>query len=96
MPRRQRFTAKITTSAGKDEVRGWEQGPGNSIIMKINVTDAPDKGKANKAVISLLAAYWGIPKSAISIVRGHTNRVKILEIQGVDIDITHIPGTGKN
>lgn len=38
------------------------------------------EGKANRAIIELLAGYFSIPKSAIRIVRGQTSRKKLVEI----------------
>lgn len=37
-------------------------------------------GKANDGLIDLLASYFDVPKSAISIVRGHRSRRKIVEL----------------
>jgi len=37
-------------------------------------------GKANLAVIELMARYFAIPKSRITIIRGHTSRRKIIEL----------------
>lgn len=37
-------------------------------------------GKANAAVIKLLADYYDVPKSRVVIVHGHTSRTKIIEI----------------
>jgi uncharacterized protein YggU (UPF0235/DUF167 family) len=37
-------------------------------------------GKANEAVIDLLADYFGIAKSAVKIIRGHSSRHKLLEV----------------
>lgn len=47
---------------------------------KIWVNAPPEDGKANKAVIELLADYLEISKSKINIVGGLTNRNKIVEI----------------
>ena len=42
----------------------------------------PDKGKANAAVVALLARALGVPKSAVSVVSGETSRLKTLAIAG--------------
>lgn len=43
--------------------------------------DAPAKeGKANARLIELLAEYFTIPKAQVTIVTGHTSRVKIVNI----------------
>ena len=39
-------------------------------------------GEANKAVVKVLAKYFGVAKSRVEIVRGEKSRVKIVEIQG--------------
>ncbi|WP_243444750.1 DUF167 domain-containing protein [Sphingosinicella humi] len=48
--------------------------------VRVYVTAPPDKGKANKAVIALVAKALGIPKSAVELVRGETSRDKLLKI----------------
>ncbi len=47
---------------------------------KVWLTAAPEKGKANKALIDLLAKDLGIAKSRIEIKYGKTAKVKTLEI----------------
>ena len=38
-------------------------------------------GAANDALVRLLAAHFGVPRSAVSIIRGHTSRVKHVRIE---------------
>ena len=40
----------------------------------------PQEGKANKALIELLANYFSVPKSSVRIVRGQTGRKKLIEV----------------
>jgi len=47
---------------------------------EVRVTAPPEKGKANEKVIELMAEYLGVPKSRISILKGHMYKEKILEI----------------
>ena len=49
----------------------------------VRVKEPPKEGKANKAVITLLAAFYNVPRSNISIVSGSGARKKVIEIQGV-------------
>ncbi len=51
-------------------------------MLKISVSAAPDKGKANDAVIKLLAKEWRVPKTSISVASGATDRRKTLHIAG--------------
>ena len=46
----------------------------------VSVHAPATEGKANRAVIELLAGYFKLPKSAIRIVRGETARRKLIEI----------------
>ncbi len=40
----------------------------------------PQEGKANKALIELLANYFSVPKSSVRIIRGQTSRKKLIEV----------------
>jgi uncharacterized protein (TIGR00251 family) len=50
--------------------------------LKAQVTAPAEDGKANAAVIELLAATWKLPKSAFAVIRGATSRDKVLSIAG--------------
>ena len=51
--------------------------------LKLAVTAAPEKGKANKAVIELLADTLHINESSIHIISGESSRDKRLMIEGL-------------
>jgi len=51
---------------------------------KVRVTAAPERGKANDAVVRLVAATVGLPRAAVRIVSGHATREKTVEIDGAD------------
>ena len=46
----------------------------------VRVKDVPKEGKANRAVIRLLAKHFGIPESQLRISRGLTSRNKVIQI----------------
>ena len=50
--------------------------------LKAQVTAPAEDGKANAAVIELLAATWKLPKSAFAVTRGTTSRDKVISIAG--------------
>lgn len=50
--------------------------------LKAAVTAAPEDGKANVAVVALLAEAWRLPKSTFEVVRGAAGRDKTLSIAG--------------
>ena len=58
--------------------------------LKIAVTAPADKGKANEAVIALVAAAFRVPKSAVSVIAGTTDRSKLLRIDGDPLALSDI------
>lgn len=52
--------------------------------LKVAVTAAPEKGKANEAVLKVLQKQLGIKRSALEILGGHTSRNKRVLVRGVD------------
>ncbi|MBI4225239.1 MAG: DUF167 domain-containing protein [Candidatus Sungbacteria bacterium] len=46
----------------------------------VAVKEPPVQGKANRAIIKALAAYFNVPAWRVSIVSGHTSRQKVIEI----------------
>lgn len=49
--------------------------------LKVKLTSPPDKGKANKQLVEVLAKHYEISKSKIKILKGQTSRNKILEVE---------------
>ncbi len=83
MPESTQILVKLTPKASKNAILGLEKNLLAESVLKVNITAVPEKGKANKALIELLAKHLGIPKSHISIIRGAKNRLKTIEIQGI-------------
>ena len=48
--------------------------------LKIAVKSVPEKGKANKELLNFLAKTLGLPKSALSLTSGQTDRYKKIAI----------------
>lgn len=71
-----RITICVLPRSSKNEIVG--ELPNGTI--KIKTTAAPVDGAANKAVIKLLADYFGVKKSAVTIVCGLTSKTKIVEV----------------
>ena len=55
-------------------------------LLRVAVTAAPEKGKANKAIVSVLSDALKIPKSSIELVSGDTSSQKRFLIAGVDAE----------
>jgi uncharacterized protein (TIGR00251 family) len=73
---------RVTPNAGADRIDGTELRDDGSAVLRVRVKAAPDKGKANAAVIALLAKALGVPKSALTLVSGDTARLKTIAIEG--------------
>ncbi len=73
---------RVTPNAGADRIDGPEQRDDGTTVLRLRVKAVPDKGKANAAVIALLAKATGVPKSAVTLVSGDTARLKTLHIAG--------------
>ena len=50
---------------------------------KVRVAAAPERGRANEAVLRLLAEALRVPRDAVTLVSGHTGRDKIVELTGL-------------
>ena len=68
---------KVFPDSKKDEIIQKDE---NS--FEVSVREKPIMGKANKAVLSLLASFLKIPKHNIKLVKGAEKRNKIFEILG--------------
>jgi len=77
-----RLRLKVTPKAKHVAVGGLQAEVDGGVALKVAVTAAPEDGKANAAVIALLAKEWGVAKTAISVVAGATDRRKLVEIRG--------------
>jgi len=69
---------RVQPKASANKILGEHAG-----ALKVSVTAAPEKGKANAAVIALLSKELRVPKSWIEITRGETTRIKTLRIRGL-------------
>ena len=75
------LSVRAQAGARRDEVRGEHDG-----ALKVAVTQAPEKGKANKAIAELLAKYLQLRKSQVELVSGETNSQKRFLIRGMSPD----------
>lgn len=73
------FSLRVSPGASRARILGEHAG-----ALKISVSAAPEKGKANKAVVEFLAGVLGVKKSDISVVSGETSRDKRIAVRGLD------------
>ena len=55
-------------------------------MVKIKVSAAPEKGKANKCLLDFLAKQLGVKKNAVKIVSGDSNPVKGVQVLGISVE----------
>jgi uncharacterized protein YggU (UPF0235/DUF167 family) len=69
------FTVRVTPRASANTVAGERDG-----VLLVRVTAPPVEGKANDAVVSLLAEALDLPRSAVRVTRGAAARTKGISI----------------
>jgi len=72
------FSVKVVPGSSKTAVCGLLDG-----IIKIKISAAPEKGKANKCLLEFLAKQLGVKKNAVRIISGKTNPIKHIQVQGL-------------
>lgn len=75
------FHVKAHAGARRDGVSGVHDG-----MLKVEVTTAPEKGKANKAIAKLLAKQLAVPPGDLELLSGETNSRKRFGLRKVPPD----------
>lgn len=70
-----KYTIKVIPKSSQNQI--VEQ---KDDFLKIKLKAIPEKGKANDELIKFLSKHFKIPKSNINIIKGQTNKNKIIEI----------------
>ena len=70
---------KVQPKASANKIAGFRDG-----ILVVRVTAPPEKGRANAAVIALLADALGVAKTSVRITRGHNSREKLVAVDGLE------------
>ena len=73
---------RLTPKASRQRIGGTFTDAAGARWLQASVTAPPDKGKANAALIALLASHLKVPTSSILLETGDTNRLKRLRISG--------------
>lgn len=82
-----RVFLRVTPGANSNEISGLWTGADGEQRLAVKVTAAPDKGKANAAVIKLLAKALALPKSSLTVASGETSRLKTIAIVPAGTDL---------
>jgi len=73
------LSVHVVPGAARNEIIGVEGG-----TLKVRVAAPPVKGKANQALVKLLAKTLGLRKSQVEIVSGHRARRKMVKVEGME------------
>jgi uncharacterized protein (TIGR00251 family) len=75
------FVAKVVPGSSKTAVCGLLDG-----MVKIKISAAPEKGKANRCLLEFLAKKLGVKKNAVSIISGQTSPIKDVQVLGISAE----------
>jgi uncharacterized protein (TIGR00251 family) len=70
---------KAIPNAPRSEVVGWL-----GDALKVKVHAPPLEGRANEELCRFLAATLGLPRRAVTVLRGDTSRQKLVRLEGLD------------
>ena len=73
---------RVTPRGGRDAVEGIVELADGRRALKVRVSVAPEDGKANAALVRLLAKTLGVPAAKVELVSGAAARLKIFRIAG--------------
>src|SRR6476659_1835588 len=73
-----RLRVRVSPGAGRTALVGR-----HGDAWKVRVTEAPERGRANEAVLRLLAETLALPRTALTLVSGHGGREKVVELTGM-------------
>lgn len=73
-----RLKLHVTPGAKEERILGWR-----GDVLRLKVRAVAEKGRANEAAIRLLARRLGLPPSCVAVIRGHTSRDKLVEVEGL-------------
>jgi hypothetical protein len=77
-----RLAIRLTPKASSDRILGVVVDDAGRAALKAAVTAAPEDGKANAALLKLLAKAFDVPRTTVSVVSGHAHRNKLVHLAG--------------
>ena len=77
-----RVAIRLTPRARADRLDGIVRTADGAPVLKASVTAPPAEGRANDALLALLAKSWGVPRRDLAIVGGARSRNKTVHVTG--------------
>ena len=81
-PRGLTLALRVQPGAGRDRIEGIVADANGVLSLKVKVAAPAEDGRANAAVVALLAKALDLPKSALTLVKGERDRSKVVAIAG--------------
>ena len=69
---------RLTPRAASSQIDGWD-----GDLLRVRVAAPPVEGKANRALLRLLAQALDVPPSRLRLVKGQTSREKVIAVEGL-------------
>ena len=82
------FYVRAVPNASKTRVMGMVEYQGQ-LALKVAVASPPVDNKANKTLLHFLSDYLDLPKNAVSLVKGHTSRLKLISLTLQEEELVH-------
>jgi hypothetical protein len=77
-----RVALRVAPKSSANRILGCADEADGGRVLKVAVTAAPEDGKANNAVIALLAKEWKLPKRDLTIATGAAARREVIHVAG--------------
>ncbi len=76
------MAVRLTPGAKADRIQGVASAAGGARVVKASVRAPPEAGRANEALLQLLARAWQVPRRNLAIVAGTASRSKTVHVTG--------------
>jgi uncharacterized protein len=77
-----RLAVRLTPKASAARIIGLIEDGAGGVALKVAVTAAPEAGKANEALLALLAKTLGLKRRDLTLALGAADRRKLVHVQG--------------
>jgi len=71
----------VKAGASRDALSGWQ-----GDVLRVQVAAPPQGGRANRAVLDLLASALGVDGAQVRLLRGHRSSHKLVAVEGMEED----------
>ncbi|MBI2941752.1 MAG: DUF167 domain-containing protein [Chloroflexi bacterium] len=78
------FRVRVQPGARRNEVQGFVDG-----VLRLRLTAPPVEGRANEALLKLLANLLGARRGQLSLLSGQTSREKVIAVEGMAEEEVH-------